>query len=247
MAGKLDSNTHAVVGARVWRSCQTQRRVLAHLDEIIRGSAFKGSHRSEDFSDTLWNRLSTAIQRSSRAQYRGVALFGRLVGQVTLARKRSGAHPLERTKSGDRTKPFAAGGFVTAMGLLQGVGPFTILDESLSDRMRFGWILLSHKSVEHFGFEAAHAALGPFGGGDDFVEDKILLGTDGLELLVIIGGSSSRAASSSPGMIEDLAEAACFRALKQEAALPSVERGPVDFCAFRRLASTWAGVAIARG
>jgi len=36
----------------------------------------------------------------------------------------------------------------------------------------------------------------------------------------------------------------CFRAFIEEAALPSAERGPVDFCALARLAAIWAGVAM---
>ncbi len=42
------------------------------------------------------------------------------------------------------------------------------------------------------------------------------------------------------------AERPCLTALCETAALPSLVRGPVDFCAFRRLARIWAFVDINR-
>src|SRR5476649_2868608 len=48
---------------------------------------------------------------------------------------------------------------------------------------------------------------------------------------------ASSAAGFSPGMMWDAAWMPDFRALREEAALPSGEVGPVDFWEFRRLAS----------
>src|SRR5450432_4386275 len=49
--------------------------------------------------------------------------------------------------------------------------------------------------------------------------------------------SDSSSAGSSPRMMWDAAWIPDFRALREEAALPSGEVGPVDFLEFRRLAS----------
>src|SRR6266481_1067063 len=53
---------------------------------------------------------------------------------------------------------------------------------------------------------------------------------------------ASSSAGSSPGMMWDQASMPDLRALRDEAALPSGDVGPVDFWALRRLALIWAWV-----
>jgi hypothetical protein len=58
------------------------------------------------------------------------------------------------------------------------------------------------------------------------------------------GGESFEFGGVSPGMMWEYASMPDFRALREEAALPSEEVGPVDFWALRRLAliCAWVGM-----
>jgi hypothetical protein len=89
--------------------------------------------------------------------------------------------------------------------------------------------------VPEFGLNAAEAARGPLGG-DEGIDERELVGVGGLELEEEGGGERFEFGGSSPRMMWDAAWMPDFRALSDEAALPSGEVGPVDFLAFRRLA-----------
>ena len=49
MAGKLDSSAHAAAIAKIGEASKHESDVLHHLDEIVKGAAFKGSPRSQTF------------------------------------------------------------------------------------------------------------------------------------------------------------------------------------------------------
>ena len=97
--------------------------------------------------------------------------------------------------------------------------------------------------AEEFGLYQLETAFLPIGA-DQGVNVEALGGGLGGEGAVVIAARASYSAGSSPGRMMDWASSPCFRALKREAALPSAERGPVDFCALARLARICAGVAI---
>ena len=93
---------------------------------------------------------------------------------------------LESAEGGEGAEPFAAGGFAAAEDFLEGVGILAVLEVGGADGVGFGLGLLGDEGGEDEGFEAVHAALGPIGG-DEFFEEESLLGSDGLELLVVGG------------------------------------------------------------
>src|SRR6266480_2843874 len=66
------------------------------------------------------------------------------------------------------------------------------------------------------------------------------LGSDGWKWRRNWAVRASSSAGSSPGMMWDQASMPDLRALREDAALPSGEVGPVDFWALRRLALSWA-------
>src|SRR6266404_786882 len=72
----------------------------------------------------------------------------------------------------------------------------------------------------------------------------IWLGSAGWKWRRYAAVRASSSAGSSPGMMWDHASMPDLRALREEAALPSGEVGPVDFWALRRLALIWAWVGI---
>ena len=49
MAGKVDSSTHAAAVAKISEAAKHEAELRAHLEEIVRGAAFRGSHRSQIF------------------------------------------------------------------------------------------------------------------------------------------------------------------------------------------------------
>ena len=49
MAGKLDSSAYAVAIAKMGEAAKHESDVWRHLDEIVKGVAFKGSPRSQAF------------------------------------------------------------------------------------------------------------------------------------------------------------------------------------------------------
>lgn len=77
MAGKLDSSTHAAAIARIGEAVKHESEVLTHLDEIIKGAAFKGSHRSQDFLKFVVEQALHGSAADLRERSIGVALFGR--------------------------------------------------------------------------------------------------------------------------------------------------------------------------
>lgn len=78
MAGKVDSSTHAAAIARVGESAaKHELELLSHLDEIVKGTAFRGSHRSQDFLKHIVEQALHGNGADLRERSIGVALFGR--------------------------------------------------------------------------------------------------------------------------------------------------------------------------
>jgi hypothetical protein len=77
MAGKVDSTTHAAALARICEAAKHETEILSHLDEIVKGSAFKGSHRSQDFLRHIVEQALRGNPADLRERSIGVALFGR--------------------------------------------------------------------------------------------------------------------------------------------------------------------------
>jgi hypothetical protein len=77
MAGKVDSATHAAAIARISEAVKHEAELRAHLDEIIRGAAFKGSHRSQAFLKHIVEHALHGEASDLRERSIGVALFGR--------------------------------------------------------------------------------------------------------------------------------------------------------------------------
>src|SRR5260370_2037872 len=85
MAGKVDSSTHAAAVARIGEAAKHEAQVLAHLDEIIKGAAFKGSHRSQDFLKHIVEQALRGNAADLRERSIGVALFCRPAASDTAA------------------------------------------------------------------------------------------------------------------------------------------------------------------
>jgi hypothetical protein len=77
MAGKIDSTAHAAAFARVSEAVKHESEILAHLEQIIKGSAFKGSHRSRDFLKHIVEQALHGNPADLRERSIGVALFNR--------------------------------------------------------------------------------------------------------------------------------------------------------------------------
>jgi hypothetical protein len=79
MAGKVDSATHAAAIAKISEAVKHEPGLRAHLDEIIKGAAFKGSHRSQAFLKHIVEQALHGDSAELRERSIGVALFGRPV------------------------------------------------------------------------------------------------------------------------------------------------------------------------
>ena len=79
MAGKVDSATHAAAIAKIGEAVKHEVELRSHLDEIINGAAFKGSHRSQAFLKHIVEHALHGEAADLRERSIGVALFGRPV------------------------------------------------------------------------------------------------------------------------------------------------------------------------
>ena len=77
MAGKVDSATHAASLAKVTEAVKHELELYIHLDEIVKGAAFKGSHRSQAFLKHIVEHALHGEAADLRERSLGVALFGR--------------------------------------------------------------------------------------------------------------------------------------------------------------------------
>jgi len=77
MSGKLDSTAHAAAVAKISGLAPHETELRAHLDEIVKGSAFKGSHRSQAFLLHIADRALHGDPEDLRERSIGIALFGR--------------------------------------------------------------------------------------------------------------------------------------------------------------------------
>src|SRR3981189_2411876 len=77
MAGKVDSATHAAAVAKISEAVKHEVELRAHLDEIIKGAAFKGSHRSQAFLKHIVEHALHGEAVDLRERSIGIALFGR--------------------------------------------------------------------------------------------------------------------------------------------------------------------------
>jgi hypothetical protein len=79
MPGKVDSNTHAAAIARIGEAAKHETELRTHLEEVISGAAFKGSHRSQAFLTHIVEQALRGDPADLRERSIGVALFGRPV------------------------------------------------------------------------------------------------------------------------------------------------------------------------
>ena len=77
MSGKLDSTAHAAAVAKISGVASHEAELRAHLDEIVKGPAFKGSHRSQAFLRHVVERALHGDPEDLRERSIGIALFGR--------------------------------------------------------------------------------------------------------------------------------------------------------------------------
>src|ERR1700682_4049655 len=77
MAGKVDSATHAAAVAKISEAVKHKAELRAHLDEIVKGAAFKGSHRCQEFLKHIVEQALHGEPADLRERSIGVALFGR--------------------------------------------------------------------------------------------------------------------------------------------------------------------------
>src|SRR3984893_3997069 len=77
MAGKLDSNAHAAAIAKIGEASKHESDVLHHLDEIVKGPAFKGSPRSQAFLNHVVAKALHGDSEDLRERSIGIALFER--------------------------------------------------------------------------------------------------------------------------------------------------------------------------
>src|SRR5262245_32705720 len=77
MAGKVDSATHAAAIARISEAAKYESDLCDHVEEIIKGTAFKGSHRSQAFLKHIVDRALHGDPADLRERSIGIALFGR--------------------------------------------------------------------------------------------------------------------------------------------------------------------------
>jgi hypothetical protein len=77
MAGKLDSIAHAVAIAKIGEAAKHESDVWRHLDEIVKGAAFKGSPRSQAFLNHVVEKALHGDSADLRERSIGIALFER--------------------------------------------------------------------------------------------------------------------------------------------------------------------------
>jgi hypothetical protein len=77
MAGKVDGATHAAAIAKIGEAVRHEVELRSHLDEIINGPAFKGSHRCQAFLKHVVELALHGDPADLRERSIGVALFGR--------------------------------------------------------------------------------------------------------------------------------------------------------------------------
>ena len=77
MAGRVDSSTHAAALARVGEAAKHEAEFRLHLEEIIQGSAFKGSQRSQHFLKHIVEQALHGEPADLRERSIGIALFNR--------------------------------------------------------------------------------------------------------------------------------------------------------------------------
>ena len=129
-------------------------------------------------------------------------------------------------------EPIAVGRLAATEELVENVGAEGVGDDGGAEGV-IGGFLRGHESADGGGFENGDAALLPVAADEGVYE----FGFDdafGAELLVVLAGDFEQFGFVLAG--DDAAWAPCLRALKQDEALPSAEREPVDFSAMRRLA-----------
>ena len=77
MAGKLDSNAYAAAITKIGEATQHESDVLHHLDEIVKGAAFKGSPRSQAFLKHIVEKALHGESADLRERGIGITLFER--------------------------------------------------------------------------------------------------------------------------------------------------------------------------
>ncbi len=77
MAGKVDGATHAAAIAKIGEAIRHEVELRSHLDEIVNGAAFKGSHRCQAFLKHVVELALHGDPADLRERSIGVALFGR--------------------------------------------------------------------------------------------------------------------------------------------------------------------------
>jgi hypothetical protein len=77
MSGRLDSTAHAAAIAKIGAVAAHEAELRIHLDEIAKGPAFKGSHRSQAFLQHVVERALHGAPEDLRERSIGIALFGR--------------------------------------------------------------------------------------------------------------------------------------------------------------------------
>lgn len=77
MAGRVDSTTHAAALAKIGEAAKHEPELRGHVDEIVQGSAFKGSHRSQLFLKHIVEQALHGDPADLRERSIGIALFNR--------------------------------------------------------------------------------------------------------------------------------------------------------------------------
>src|SRR5260370_32883557 len=77
MAGKVDGATHAAAIAKIGEAVRHEVELRSHLEEIINGAAFKGSHRCQAFLKHVVELALHGDPADLREPIIGVALSGR--------------------------------------------------------------------------------------------------------------------------------------------------------------------------
>src|SRR5258707_2855367 len=85
MAGKFDSIAHAAAIAKIGEASKHESDVLHHLDEIVKGTAFKGSPRSQAFLNHVVMKALHGDSEDLRERSIGIALFERTAAYDTAA------------------------------------------------------------------------------------------------------------------------------------------------------------------
>src|SRR5262245_46621588 len=77
MAGRVDSSTHAAAVARIGEAAKHEVAIRSHLEEIVHGTAFKGSNRSQIFLKHIVEQELRGDPAELRERSIGIALFDR--------------------------------------------------------------------------------------------------------------------------------------------------------------------------